>query len=132
MVLHLAPGVNLRAFRVRVWVPDGVWGLESWSPEVRSLESGVLGSGFWSLESWSGVLESWSLESGVPNFKKHETMALGLRDQVGYVGIDCISELERPFHHMVSFLSENVGKSLLGVSLESHGSLLSPWDPPEL
>ena len=77
MVLHLAPGVNFRAFRVRVWVLDGVWGLESWSPEVRSLESGVLGSGFWSLESGVLVWGLGVLEAGVPNFKKHETMALG-------------------------------------------------------
>ena len=80
------PRVNLRAFRVRVWVLDGVWGLESWSPEVRSLESGVLGSGFWSLESGVLVWGLGVLESGVPNFKKHETMALGLLDQVCYVG----------------------------------------------
>ena len=86
MVLHLAPGVNLRAFRVRVWVLDGVWGLESWSPEVWSLESGVLGSGFWSLESGVLVWGLGVLEAGVHNFKKHETMALGLLDQVGYAG----------------------------------------------
>ena len=66
-----------------------------WSPEVRSPESGVLGSGFWSLESGVLVWGLGVLESGVPIFKKHETMALGLLDQVGYVGIDCISELER-------------------------------------
>ena len=86
---------------------------------MRSLESGVLGSGFWSLESGVLVWGLGVLEAGVPNFEKHETMALGLLDQVGYVRIDCISELERPFHHMVSFLSENVGKSLLGVSLDT-------------